>query len=88
MLNHFVIEYACYVMQYKVKLLKYQYLLLVTKIVLKLYSTGISLYKYTHTCTFASRHIRAIILGSHTQYITSQTMYNRENVLLASIRHL
>jgi len=47
MLNHFVIEYPCYVMQYKVKLLKYQYLLLDTKIVLKLYSIGISV--YTHT---------------------------------------
>jgi len=50
MLNHCVIEYACYMMQYKVKLLKYQYLVLVTKIALKLYSIGISLYTHTHLC--------------------------------------
>jgi len=49
MLNHFIIEYACYIMQYNIKWLKYQYLVLVTKIALNLYSTGISLYTYAHT---------------------------------------
>jgi len=75
MLNHFVIEYACYMMQYKVKLLKYQYLLLVTKTVLKLYSTGISLYMYTHT--FASRHTRAH--SSRRSYLdhTSSTSHHK-----------
>jgi hypothetical protein len=47
----------CDAVGYKVKLLKCQYLVLVSKIALKLYSIGISAYVHTHTHTHTPLHL-------------------------------